>query len=281
MLAIIILIILFFILTADNNEHFMSYDQKRTYFHCKYGGNPYAENCSHFYKELEDIKRYIVNNPVGYVYSEKQNGNRIVRPLSVWYDRDTRKYHYYVIDYQNKHSRYNTIVHSIKTDKDELYNNDIINVPGRGEMKIRLYKDAINRFSTIYNEARYRPLVHPYFGNRQDPYVGAMYNNHIPTVRSILDTGIINQPYMGYSDWRIVGYLTGDEKYYKLYEKEYSRNNYIYTVQIYPGFHMNVTKDGRFEMRDRLAQNDKVKIDSHSDKEFTVNIHKYDDLVLP
>lgn len=233
-------IILYFIFKNNVNEGFMNYDQKRRYFMCKYSGNPYSPDCYNFFNEIKQIKNYIINNPVGFVYKKG-----IRRPLSAWHDRYSRKYYYYVIDYHGRSPRRsNIIMHTIDNNGRELNDDDIISVPSRGQMKIRLYDVSINN---------------------------PMYGRNF---------------YGQYGTWKIIGYVTSKSKndFYKLYEREYPRNNFRYKIELYKGFFLdaknqikNGRKEDRYRFRNKLYDGDKLKIDTMN-KQFVVHRYQYDDI---
>ena len=219
---------------------------------CKYGGNPYSRTCRRFFNEIREIKDYIINNPVGYVY--KKNKNKFIRrPLSAWYDRDSRKYFYYVVDYKGRRPRrHDIILHTIKNKGQMLRDKDIILVPTRGQMTVKIYDDPpfspyrSHKYGVIYGDSFIQPLSHPHYGF-------APRSIDIHTYRSY---------------WRTVGYIKSKNNFYKLYEKEYPRSNYRYRVQIYPGFFLDVVdktgrrKSDKHRFRHRLYQGDVVQIDT-------------------
>ena len=258
---LIFFVILYFIFFNKTKEGFMNYDQRRRYFICKYSGNPYSADCRNFFDEIRQIKNHIINNPIGYVYKKG-----VRRPLSAWYDRDLRKYYYYVIDYSGKRPKKNDfIMHSIDNNGRQLYEDDVVEVPSKGKMKIKLYDDVFSPYynTTFLNDSFYRPKIHPRFGG-------------------------LNRRFYGYNSmWKTVGYVTSEKgDFYKLYEREHPRNNFRYRIQLYPGFFIdaqspNATstsrKDDKYRFRDRLYQGDKLKVDT-MDKKFKVHRYKYDDI---
>lgn len=265
--VIIICIIFYCIFLHSPKEHFMSYDQKRDYYFCKYGGNPYSRNCRKFFYRINNLKKYIINNPVGYVY-KKRDGVTVERlPLSAWYDRDTRKWYYYVIDYVGKSGDkrrprnifIDSIIHAIGYKGRELFDGDAINVPGHGRMLIKLYWDKDDPSTTILNDAMYMPSKHPHF----EPSPRWI---DIPSYKS---------------KWRTVGYIFNKGEFYKLFEKEYPTDNYRYRVQLYPGVFLNVKKDDKYRFKDNLMDGDRVMVDSIEEQgEFLVKIYKYDDIAI-
>lgn len=240
-----------------NNEQFMSYDQKRKYFTCKYSGNPYHPSCRDFYSELGNIKQYIKNNPIGYVFN-----TNIRRPLSAWYDRNARQYYYYVIDHQGEKPnelRDDVILHKIENKGQMLSDGDTVTVPTRGQMTIRIYDDISNQFGSIYGNAFVDPLGHP----RYDP--SKIHPLNIPTY---------------VSGWRTVGYLVVNNKYHKLYEKVYNRGEYKYRMQMYPGFFLDIINknSGHRDIRlfkNKLYQGDVVQVDTMTGNH---TVHIYNDL---
>ena len=235
----------------------MNYDQKRKYFICKYNRNPNFYQCRHFYNKMHSIKSYIINNPIGYVYK-----NKLRRPLSVWYDRETRKYNYYVIDYFGKKpDGDDTIIHTIENKGLQLYDGDSIYVPSRGKMKVKVYN--LMMYGNPYN-----PMMYGNSYNSLQMYGSQMYG----------------------LKWRIVGYVTLDEskkkKFYKLYEQEYIRDTFRYKIELYPGFYLDVVNpqsgkysrtEDRYRFRNRLYNGDIIKIETMN-KNYRVHIYEYDDI---
>jgi hypothetical protein len=202
---------------------------------------------------MNHIKNYIINNPIGYVYR-----NRLRRPLSVWYDIDTRKYNYYVIDYFGKKpDGDDTIVHTIENRGLQLYDGDFVYVPTRGKMNIKIYNNIIP------NRNYYNPLIHPHL---QPINVS---NNNM---------------------WKIVGYVKLDKqhrgKFYKLYELEYLRDTFRYRIELYPGFFLDVVNqqsgkysrtEDRYRFRNRLYNGDIINIDTMK-QNYRVHIYDYNDI---
>lgn len=235
---------MYFILSdCKSNEGFMNYEQKRNYFRCKYSNNPYSNKCIKFFNEIEHIKNYIINNPIGYVYKKK-----LKRPISAWYNPDLRKYHYYVIDYKNNYQINNDIIiHTIDNNGKQLYDNDIIQVPSKGKMKLKLYNDNVLYHSNIFN--------YKYYNNSTWNIVGYITSNK--------------------------------NNIYKLYEKEYPRGNYRYRIELYSGLFLNIINpstnktwrtNDQIRFRNKLYEGDKVKVDTFNNKLFTVYRYKYDDI---
>lgn len=149
---LIIIVIIFFIFFTNNiKEPFVSYNKKNTY---------YTSSCKNIFKEIEQIKNYIINNPIGHVYKKD-----IKMLLSALYDRDYRKYFYYILDKDS------AILHSINTNENELTDGDVILVPNKGQMTVKIYDKQLNphlssRHSIIYLDSFIDPHVHPYYANK-------------------------------------------------------------------------------------------------------------------
>jgi hypothetical protein len=155
---IIILILAFFFIKNCIRENFMDYEQRRKYFQCNYGNSSNAYDCHRFFNEINSIKGYIVDNPIGYVHS-----NKLKRPLLGWYDRFDNKYYYYVVDY-NK-GRKNRIIHTITNKGQQLFDDNVINVPNRGDMSVKIYDDVPYMSSTsVYTDTYAQP--HRYYKNK-------------------------------------------------------------------------------------------------------------------
>lgn len=261
---LLIIIFLYIIFINDNlQENFMNYEQKRRYFDCKYSGNPNSVMCNDFYNDISHIKNHIINNPVGYVYR-----NRLKRPVGSWYDRDSRQYYYYVIDFSGRHfNRYNdynnTIIHKIENKGRMLSDGDTVYVPTKGHMKLKLYDRYLSNPTIVYNDSYFSPRMHPQNSIFQSGYSYG-YNNN----------------------WKTVGYLNKKNKFYKLYELEYPRGNYRYKIEYYPNFYLNVVSDknasrteDQYRFRNRLYSGDIVNIDTVKGN-YTVKIYDYDDIIL-
>jgi hypothetical protein len=231
-------------LYKNKKEHFLNYEDKRIYFECQYGGNPYSRQCKRFFKNIYKFKQHIINNPIGYVYKKK-----IYRPLAAWYDRESNKYSYYVIDYNNNKQK---TVYTIDTNNKQISDGDFIIVPHYGKMKVKINNDNNNNLGVIYNESIYLPREHPYLSRTPKPI-------DIPSYRTY---------------WSVVGYVNKNDEFYKLYEKEYPKNNYQYQIELYPGLFLNVLKNNKKVVNDTLHMNDKVKIES-MEKQGYYSVHKY------
>ena len=82
-------------------ENFWNYNNKRTYFECKYGRwNPHR--CSKLTHTFHDFKQNVHANPIGYVYLKTSEGKTY--PLLGWYDGYSDTYRYYVKQYKSSHS---------------------------------------------------------------------------------------------------------------------------------------------------------------------------------
>ena len=180
-------------------------------------------------------------------------------PLSAWYNRENRRWYYYVIDYVSSIDIRgiklgDIIVHEIEYEGREIYEGDSIEVPGHGKMEVKLYLDKNDMYSTIISDARYDPIVNPRIG----------------------EIGNIRR------EWRVIGYVYKEGEFYKLYEKEYSSGDYRYRVRLYPGVYLNVKdeeEDYRFRLR--ISDEEKVIIDTMESKgEFNVKVYRYDDIML-
>jgi hypothetical protein len=243
---------------------------------CKYNRNPHSNQCNNFFNKINHIKNYIINNPIGYVYR-----NKLRRPLSAWYNRDTRQYNYYVIDFFGKKpDGDDTIIHTIENKGLQLYDGDFIHVPTRGKMKIRINENIPSSFhdTIVYGDSNYNPLTHPL--NRLNRYSG--YNRYNRYNRY--------NGYNGYNRWQIVGYVKSDKlhrgKFFKLYEQEYLRDTFRYKIELYPGFYLDVVNpqsgkysrtEDRYRFRNRLYKGDIVKIDTMK-QNYRVHIYEYDDI---
>ena len=134
-IILLILLLIYFYLNKNIKEHFLTYEQKRKYYYCRYSSDPSvvdSNSCINFYNEINNIKNYILNNPVGYLYKRKKK-----LPLAMFYNYETREYTYYAIDY-SKYSHF-PIIHKLNTKRRRLYNYSKVYVPHRGMMKVKLY----------------------------------------------------------------------------------------------------------------------------------------------
>jgi len=248
-IIIIILLLVFLIKNCDIKEKYMNYEQKRKYFECNYGNNANSYDCHRFFNEVNSIKSFIVDNPIGYVYNKK-----LKRPLLGWYDRYDRKYYYYVVDYnKNYRNNKNKIMHTITNNGKELSNKDVINVPNRGIMKVKIYEDVpYSSSTTIYTDS----YAHPH----------RFYKNKFC--------------------WKIVGHVVSDkDDIYKLYESD-CPVDYRYKIRVNNRIFLNVKnknsstlsrKEDIYRFRDKLDTDDIINIDNMKG-DFKAYIYTYNDI---
>lgn len=241
---IVILLIVFFIKNCVIKESFMNYEQKRKYFYCNYGNNNNSYDCHRFFNEMNSIKSFIVDNPIGYVY-----GNKLKRPLLGWYDRYDNKHYYYVVDY-NKNDK-NKMMHTIANKGKVLSDGDTINVPNRGDMKVKIYDNVPYMSSTTVYTDTYAPPHRQY----KNKYC-----------------------------WKVVGQLLSDKNnIYQLLESECS-NDYNYKIRINRKIFLNVKRNDKlarkedlYRFRNKLESDDIVNVDIMKG-DFKVEINNYNDI---
>lgn len=224
----------------------MDYEQRRKYFYCNYGKNSNAYDCHKFFNEINSIKSSIVDNPIGYVY----NGD-FKRPLLGWYDKYANKFFYYVIDYnKNKKDR---IIHTITNKGQQLFDDNVINVPNRGDMNVKIYDDVPYIGSTsVYTDTYVHP--HRYYKNK--------------------------------FCWKMVGHVVSEKnEIYKLYESD-CPIDYRYRIRLNRDIFLNVKrknvssllrKEDIYRFRQQLKTDDIVNIDVMNG-EYKVYIYKYNDI---
>lgn len=243
---IIIVILIFLLIKNCIKENFMNYEQRRKYFKCNYGNNNNAHDCHRFFNEINSIKGYIIDNPIGFV-----DNNKIKRPLLGWYDRYDNKYYYYVIDY-NKNKK-NRIIHTIKNKGKQLFDDNVIDVPNRGNMSIKIYEDVPYMSSTsIYTDT----YAHP------------------------------NRYYKNKYCWSYIGYVSSENNdIYKLYESNCPKY-YKYKIKLDRKIELYVRnkntsklsrKEDLYRFNNKLETDDIVNIDKMKG-DYKVFIYKYNDL---
>lgn len=186
-----------------SKEHFWDHNTRKLFFKCKYGKiDSRDRRCKYLDQRVKTFRQHFNYYPIGILYSDKL-ADGIIYPLLAWYDRDLRKYHYYVRD---KKDYTGESIYIKIPGRYDLMTGDTVVIPTKanyGLFKVKLYRD-LSRWSFDY----YR----------------------VPAMKRHLYYAI---------PWKKVGYVTTDlenpddpNRFFVLFERkiEKDKNTYEYSI---------------------------------------------------